>query len=68
MSVPGTAGGTPHYIVPPMFAIPSVTWSSAPGASAVGKFPNPKSVFKICKLLTTHYYFIILVPVLTSHV
>ena len=39
-----------QYMVP-MFPIPQVTWASAPGGNSVGKFPNPRSVLRICKLL-----------------
>ena len=39
----------------PMFSIPQVTWASQTmGQAAVGKFPNPKSVMKICKYPHPH--------------
>jgi len=38
--------GHPFHV--PMFPIPSVTWASALGSNSVGKFPNPKSVLRIC--------------------
>lgn len=41
--------GHPYHV--PMFPIPAVTWASAPGSNSVGKFPNPKSVMRICKSL-----------------
>jgi len=38
----------PSYMMP-MFSIPQVTWASQSiGANSVGKFPNPRSVMKIC--------------------
>jgi len=37
-----------NYMVP-MFSIPQVTWASqTAGQTALGKFPNPRSVMKIC--------------------
>ena len=49
MAFPGSGG--PQYVVPPMFSIPNVTWSSSPGANSVGKFPAPRSVMRICKFI-----------------
>merc|ERR1719402_2071435 len=37
-----------HQFMMPMFPVPPVTWASAPGANSVGKFPNPRSVMRIC--------------------
>ena len=38
-----------NYMVP-MFSIPQVTWTSqSAGQASLGKFPNPRSVMKICK-------------------
>jgi len=46
MAYPGSA--QPSYMMP-MFSIPQVTWASqSPGANCVGKFPNPRSVMRIC--------------------
>ena len=39
----------PNYMVP-MFSIPQVTWANQSlGQTSVGRFPNPKSVMRICK-------------------
>ena len=38
-----------QYMFQPMFHVPNVTWNSAPGSNSVGKFPNPRSVMRICK-------------------
>ena len=39
----------PSYMVP-MFSIPQVTWANQSiGQTSVGRFPNPKSVMRICK-------------------
>jgi len=46
MAYPGAAN--PSYMMP-MFSIPQVTWASqSVGANSVGKFPNPRSVVRIC--------------------
>ena len=38
----------------PMFSIPQVTWANqSQGQAAMGKFPNPRSVMKICKCLVS---------------
>ena len=39
-----------NYNMLPMFSIPQVTWASqSAGQASMGKFPNPRSVMKICK-------------------
>ena len=49
--LPGAAMAYPgqQYMVP-MFPIPQVTWASNHGSTSVGKFPNPRSVLRICEL------------------
>jgi hypothetical protein len=59
MAYPGSGGPSmpgPQYVMPPMFSIPAVTWSAAAGSQSVGKFPNPRSVLRICKFLSVMWY------------
>lgn len=35
------------YLFPPMFPIPPITYTSAPGGLQIGKFPNPRNVSQI---------------------
>ena len=57
--------GHPFHV--PMFPIPSVTWASALGSNSVGKFPNPKSVLRICKCLTSSFICVLLSGVQSPH-
>ena len=46
----GYQSGT--YMLPPMFSVPQVTWASQTiGQNTVGKFPNPRSVSRICEFV-----------------
>ena len=41
-----------HNYMMPMFSVPQVTWANQSiGQTSVGRFPNPKSVMRICKYL-----------------
>ena len=64
-----------QYMFQPMFHVPNVTWNSAPGSNSVGKFPNPRSVMRICKcslvptlerFMTTMYLVAIALAIVTG--
>ena len=45
-----------HNYMMPMFSVPQVTWANQSiGQASVGRFPNPKSVMRICKYRVCEY-------------